>query len=110
MTGVALHATPAGVPRPVLLYGGDLPIPRDAQTFCYPVEVWKVANGEVYAVVTDARNNLTHKCLQQPLAGKPRQADRRGDPHKASRGSECDLRILAGQVRISGAKGFVLRP
>ncbi len=38
MTGVALHATPAGVPRPVLLYGGELPIPRDAQPFCYPVE------------------------------------------------------------------------
>ncbi len=46
-------------------------------------KVWKIANGEVYAVVTDTHNNPTYKCLQQPLAGKPRQAYRRGDPHKA---------------------------
>lgn len=62
MTRVDLNATPAGVPQPVLRYSGDLRVPHGAQSSVparYPVEVWEVANGDVYAVVTDVYGNTS---------------------------------------------------
>lgn len=123
MTRVDLNATPAGVPRPVLRYDGDLRVPRgdlSSVSARYPVEVWEVANGDVYAVVTGVYANTSLANASERIADAIRAqwTDVRaiyeywpdgffGDAYRLSAedgGSyEVDLTSLARQ-------GFVLRP
>lgn len=61
MTLVEVSKTPAGIPQPLLIYSGDLAVqkgPGDKRQR-YPIEIWEVANGSKYAIVTDVRGNTS---------------------------------------------------
>lgn len=75
MTLIDPSRTPAGIPRPLLIWAGDLSVPdhggRSRQR--YPVEVWEVANGAVFAIVSDVRGNTSLMNASERIAAEVRR-------------------------------------
>ncbi|MCK0441086.1 hypothetical protein MUG78_16930 [Gordonia alkaliphila] len=69
------NRAPAGVPRPLLVAATDLSVPiggPNGRRQRYPIEIWEVANGRVYALITDVRGNASLLNAQEDIAAAVR--------------------------------------